>query len=179
MEGNAAATNICAFADVCNEALGQSVLAFVGHNVGAGNYNRVKKSIVTTLVFGVVVTVILGALIFAGSDLLLSVFDLDSRGVEAAKLRFGYLILPLFVANIMQVLSGAMRGLGKTLPPMIICVVGVCVFRLIWIATVFPIYNTPGSLFVSYPITWVLTVIGLTAFLIPELKRFKRSFFKN
>lgn len=175
VEGNAAAINICSFADVCNDAFGQSVLAFVGHNVGAGNYKRVKKSIIVTLAFGVAVTILLGTLIYLGSEVLLSVFKLDEVGIYAAKTRFIYLILPLFLANMMQVLSGAMRGIGKTLPPMILTVIGVCVFRLIWIEAVFPIYNTPDCVYVSYPITWVLTVIGLVALIVPEMKRLKKK----
>ena len=175
VEGNAAAINICSFADVCNEAFGQSVLAFVGHNVGARNYKRVKKSIIVSLIFGFVMTVVIGTLIILGSDILLSVFKLDEVGIYAAKTRFIYLILPLFIANIMQVLSGAMRGMGKTLPPMILTVIGVCVFRLIWIETVFPIYNTPDCVYVSYPITWVLTVIGLIGFIIPEMKKLRKK----
>jgi hypothetical protein len=62
---------------------------------------------------------------------------------------------------------------------MILTVIGVCVFRLIWIEAVFPIYNTPDCVYVSYPITWVLTVIGLVGFIIPEMKKLRKKLYIN
>ena len=70
-----------------------------------------------------------------------------------------YLCMPYFMCGVMDVLVGALRGLGASFIPMIVTLTGCCVFRLIWIATVFSKYHTLESLYLVYPISWSITAI--------------------
>lgn len=177
--GNTAAVSIGGFADVFNDSIGQSALSFVGQNVGARKYDRIKRVITVSSLFGIISSAVLGALIYIFADQLLELFiPGDFESMEYAKIRFFFLMLTLPIANLMQVLSSVMRAIGKTLPPMLICVFGVCVFRLIWIAFVFPYNPTAECIFVSYPISWTFTDIGLIAMLIPSMMSLKKKFAK-
>ncbi len=174
--GNTAATSVCGFVDVLNDSLAQSSLAFAGQNMGAGKYDRIKKITVLSVVFGFGVSTLVGVLIYIFARPLLSIFvpgDLEAIGY--GKARFLYLLLPIATAAIMQVLSSIMRAIGKSVSPMIICVFGVVAFRLLWINFVFPYYLSAECIFVSYPISWVLTDIGLTVMFIPALKNLKKK----
>jgi len=75
--------------------------------------------------------------------------------------------LPYFLCGIMESLSSALRGVGFSILPMVISLFGACGLRILWIATVFPFYNTIPALFMSYPITWAITaVLLLTMFFV-------------
>ena len=63
----------------------------------------------------------------------------------------------------MDVLSGAIRGMGSSLVPMVICLLGACGLRILWVMAVFPLWRTPGGLFLCYPISWIVTLMALLA----------------
>ena len=89
-------------------------------------------------------------------------------------IRLGYIALPYFLGALMDVTTGALRGMGASLTPMLISVLGVCGIRILWIYTIFqvPQYHTPECLYLSYPISWTITfVCHLTAFFIVYRKR--------
>lgn len=177
MAGNTAAVSIGGFADVFNDSLAQTALAFVGQNYGAKDYDRVKRVTVTSLILGILSSAVVGVLIYSLKKPLLDLFiPGDAESFAYAKLRFMFIILTLPIANIMQTLSNVMRAIGKALAPMLMCVFGVCVFRLSWMAFVFPQYPNATCIYMSFPISWVLTDIGLVIMTIPSMMMIKRRF---
>ena len=93
-------------------------------------------------------------------------------------LRITYIYLPYFLGGLMQVATGALRGLGASLAPMLMSVLGVCGMRLVWIFTVFrdPRFHSLETLFISYPISWLFTfAVELIAFFIVYRRWVNRS----
>ena len=112
----------------------------------------------------------MGCGIFLLREPLLSIYIVDSpnalQAIAAGAERMLYVCVPYFLLGMMDVTTGVLRGLGSSLTPMVISVLGVCGFRIGWIYTVFAAHHTPETLFVSYPISWLLTFLAqLTAFL--------------
>ncbi|MBQ7822120.1 MAG: MATE family efflux transporter [Clostridia bacterium] len=180
MAGNTAAVSISGFTDVFSDSIGQSTFAFVGQNVGARKYERVKRVILTATIAGIIVSAILGPLVYFFADPLLQLFiPGDYESIGYAKIRFFYQLLFMPLATLMQVLSGSMRAIGKTLPPMLICVFGVCAFRLLWISFVFPLYPSAACIYMSFPISWAFTDVGLLILLTVFMRSLKRNFFNK
>lgn len=160
MSGSAAASNIEGFVLVSMAALGQTALNFTGQNTGAGQFQRVKKIAVICLASVTVVGVVLGNLTYYFAPQLLSIYITDSpRAIADGVGRLAFLLLPYFLLGLHEVASGVLRGLGASVLPMIVSVLGICGFRVLWVETVFkiPQFHTPDWLFVSYPISWALT----------------------
>ena len=112
---------------------------------------------------------------------LLSIYITDSpEAIAYGLLRMNYICLPYFLCGLMDVSTGTLRGLGAAMSPMLISVLGVCGMRIAWIYTVFqiPQYHTPACLYMSYPISWVITfLVQLAVFLIIYRKQAK--FYQN
>ena len=166
MSGNAAASNIEGFASVCVTSFYQSALNFTGQNVGAGQHKRVGKILWACLGCVVIIGAGVGALLYLFAPQLLSIYITDSAEALAHGVsRMSIVGVSVFLIGLMEVTTGVLRGLGSSLIPMIISVLGVCGIRIIWIYTIFrnPLYHSPESLFVSYPISWFITfVLNLT-----------------
>lgn len=163
MSGNAASQNIEGFIYASMNAYHQTAVNFVGQNVGAHQYKRVKKILWCCLGCVLVTGFGLSLLIYSVGPQLLSIYITDSaEALSYGILRMTWLVLPYFLCGLMDVSTGALRGMGASTVPMIISILGVCAFRVGWVATVFqiPQYHTPESLYISYPISWVLTFIA-------------------
>lgn len=160
MSGNAAAQNIEGFVYVCLNAFQQTAVNFIGQNVGAHQYDRVKKIALICLGCVTVVGAVTGSLVFACARPLLSIYITDSaEAISYGVVRMSLVCLPYFLCGLMDVSTGALRGMGASVVPMVISVLGVCGLRVAWILTVFrmPQFHTPWYLYLSYPITWVIT----------------------
>lgn len=140
-------------------AYGISITTFAGQNFGAGRMDRVKKSVrvCTLLTIG---TAILFSIIMCGfSAPLLGIFTADTAVMEIGKVMIMYMS-PYYAAFVLvEVLSGAIRGCGDALKPMIITGSGICLLRVVWLFTVLPYYRSFTTILVSYPVSWVLTSI--------------------
>ncbi len=160
MSGNAAAGNIEGFVYVGMNAFHQTALNFTGQNVGAGKYDRVSRIYTICLVCVTGVGLLLGLLAYTFARPLLSIYITDSaEAIRYGVIRMLYLCVPYFLCGLMDVSTGAIRGMGVSLAPMIISVLGICGFRILWIYTIFqiPAYHTPAWLYLSYPISWAIT----------------------
>ena len=163
MSGNAAAGNIEGFVYTSMNAFHQTALNFVGQNVGAGQYKRVKKIYSICLGCVTVVGMVLGGLAYAFGPQLLSIYITDSQeAISWGVIRLGFIALPYFVCGLMDVTTGVLRGLGVSVPPMLISVLGICGIRIGWIATIFqiPQFHTPQSLYISYLFSWAVTFLA-------------------
>ena len=163
MSGNAAAGNIEGFLYIALNAFHQSAVNFIGQNVGAQRYDRVTK--IFAICFGCVTVAGLagGIGIYAAGETLLGIYITDSQAaIEYGMSRLLYVAVPYFLLGLMDVSTGALRGLGASISPMIISILGVCGIRIAWIYTVFqiPQYHVPESLYVSYVVSWTATLIA-------------------
>lgn len=160
MSGNAAASNIEGFAYVCMNAFHQTALNFTGQNVGAGQYKRVSRIAGICLGCVTVVGIVVGGAIYLFAPQLLSIYITDSpEAIGYGVQRMAYVVIPYFLLGLQDVTTGLLRGMGSSLAPMLISVLGVCGLRICWIYTIFqiPQFHTPDWLFVSYPISWIVT----------------------
>ena len=162
MSGNAASGNIEGFVYVSLNAFHQTAVNFIGQNAGAKQYDRVRKTLWICLASTVVVGLSLGTLVWSFGPKLLSIYITDSpEAIAFGMTRLGYICLPYFLCGLMDVSTGALRGLGSSFTPMLISVLGVCGFRIGWITTVFqiPQYHTPQCLYFSYTLSWSITFL--------------------
>lgn len=160
--GNAAASSIQNFAFMVNEGFKQTAMNYAGQNIGAGKYDRVRHIGSISLISCTVVAIIVGIAMTAAARPLLGIYITDSpAAVELGVIKMWYMCLPFFIGGIMDVTTGLLRGMGQSVFPMLASVFGVCVFRIIWIYTIFqiPAYHTPESLWVSYLISWAITFV--------------------
>ena len=168
MSGNAAASNIEGFVYVSMNAFHQTAVNFIGQNVGAQQFDRVKKTLGCCLGCVTVVGLAMGVLGYTFGPQLLSIYITDSaEAISYGMLRLSFVCLPYFLCRLMDVSTGALRGLGASTVPMVICLLGACGLRILWITAVFPLWPTPQGLFLCYPISWIVTLTCLlTAFVV-------------
>ncbi len=159
--GNTAAGNLEGFAYTAMNAVYQAALTFIGQNVGAGKYERIKKiafqCVGMVLVIGLLVG---GILVLFGDKLLLLYTSGENRDliVQAGMNRLNVIAITYVLCGLMEVGCGILRGMGKAIQPMVVSLLGSCLFRIVWVMAVCPLF--PGqimSLYVSYPISWIIT----------------------
>lgn len=161
MSGNTAAANIEGFVFTAMNAFHQTAVNFTGQNVGARQYDRVKKILFTCLACVGVTGAVLGTVMYAFGPQLLGIYITDSaQAIEYGLVRLGYICAVYFLCGLMDVSTGALRGMGSSLVPMVISVLGVCGIRLLWIATVFEAYHTTDCLYLSYGVSWTITFLA-------------------
>lgn len=159
--GAAASANIESFTLMAMSAIHQAAITFVGQNYGAGKCERVDRVAWLCLGYVTVIGLVMGNLTYFFGNELISVYAPgEPEVVREAMVRLGYISRPYFIAGLMDVMVGLLRGLGYSVAPMFVSLAGVCGLRLVWVATIFQVYRTPASLYLSYPITWAVT--GLT-----------------
>ena len=166
MSGSAASANIEGFVYVSLNAFHQTAVNFIGQNAGARQYRRVYRTLWICLGCVTVVGISFGFAAWSFGRQLLGIYITDSQqAIEYGMVRLGYICLPYFLCGLMDVSTGALRGLGASLIPMIISILGVCGLRIFWIYTIFQVYHTPQCLFFSYTVSWVITFLfQITAF---------------
>ena len=160
MSGNSAAANIEGFVYVSMNSFHQASLTFTGQNVGAGKFDRIDRVLYSCLLCVTVAGVLFGSLVLLFRYPLLQIYLPESpEAVEAGISRFMVIITTYFTCGMMDALSGSLRGTGSSFIPMIITILSICVLRIIWIYTVFAAFRTPFTLFLSYPVSWVICII--------------------
>jgi len=178
MSGNAAAGNIEGFIYASLNAFHQTAVNFMGQNAGARQYKRVSQTLWICLGSVAVVGIALGSLGYVFGPSLLSLYITDSQeAIRYGMLRLSHICLTYFICGLMDVSTGALRGLGESFIPMVISVLGVCGIRIGWIYTIFqiPRFHTPQCLYISYPVSWAITFLfQMIAFFLVYRKQ-KRS----
>lgn len=157
--GNAAASNIEGFVYTAMNAIYQADLTFASQNYGAQKYDRVRR--VMWVCLGTVTTIglVLGLLVWRFGAPLLHLYNNDPEVIQFGLLRMSVILPTYFLCGVMDTMVGQLRGLGYSIMPMIVSLTGACLFRIIYIMTIFamPQFHTLQVLYLSYPISWVLT----------------------
>lgn len=133
-----------------------AVTTFVGQNFGAGKLGRVKQGVRVTLVMSLLYTLVTGAILLLCSRQVIGLFTADSEVIRYGTEVMKYFCPFYFLLGILHSLAGAVRGTGKTVPSMVILLISMCLFRILWVQTVVPFYGTVQSLYVVYPVSWLL-----------------------
>ena len=183
VNGNAAAANLETLVYTSMNAVYQSAITVTSQNVGAKKSERLNKIVWCAFISTFIVALVMGGLVFAFKKPLLSLYGIKGGGegsleavaMQTAITRLYFICVPYALAGWMEDWSGMLRGLGKSLTATIISFFGAIVFRIVWIFTAFQAYPTLETIFVSYPISWVLTGgVALIAVLV-YIKKFKKQ----
>ena len=157
MAGNGAGSSVSNFIYAGMNSFYQTCLTFSSQNVGAGKILRVKKILILCLLYVAVTGIVLGwGSVFFGKQLL-SLYTHDPEVITYGMIRLRYICLPYFLYGMMDVLVGSLRGMGSSIAPMVVSLLGVCAFRLLWVYTYFQTHRTFEDLFLSYPVSWIIT----------------------
>lgn len=156
MAGFAAYMKIDGFNILPVSSISMAATTFVGQNYGAGRLDRVKRSVWVTLAIGVIYTLCTGAALLAGQDAILHLFTADEAVVTYGKLAMRWFCPFYFLLSILHGLAGAVRGTGASIPPMVVLLVSLCLFRVVWIQFLLPFFSGIEGVFILYPVSWGL-----------------------
>lgn len=156
--GSSASANIEGFVYAGMNALYQTNLTFTSQNYGAGECKRVDRIALLCQVYVIIIGLVLGNLAAYFGHTLAAIYAPGKEAViQEAMLRLRYVCSLYFLCGIMDTMVGVLRGLGYSVVPMVVSMVGACGTRLVWVATVFQVYHTPTVLYISYPVSWFIT----------------------
>lgn len=174
--GNSAAQNIEGFVYMSMNAFYQACISFISANVGARKTERINRILVRAQICVIATGLILGGSSYLFGYQLLNIYT-DSRAVmDAGITRMMYVCLPYFLCGMMDVMVGGLRGLGYAILPMIVSLIGACGLRLVWIFTLFqmPMFHETRFLYITYPISWVVTFLAHVICYIIVKRKFDR-----
>ena len=159
--GNSAAANIEGFVYIAMNSFYQTTLSFVSQNYGAKQYKRISKIVISGLVCVTITGLVLGNLVVLFGKPLLSIYSSSAEVIQVGMLRLQVICAFYALCGIMEVFVGGLRGIGYSVMPMLVSLVGACGLRLVWIATIFqiPKFHSMGTIYTSYPITWLITLL--------------------
>ena len=156
MAGFAAYMKIDGFNILPVSSISMAATTFVGQNYGAGRLDRVKKAVWVTLGIGILYTLATGALLLWGQDPIMRLFTSDEAVVAFGKAAMRWFCPFYFLLSILHGLAGAVRGTGASVPPMVVLLISLCLFRIVWIQWVLPFFHSIDGIFILYPVSWAL-----------------------
>lgn len=162
ISGNSAAASIEGFIYMAMNTFHQAAISFTGQNVGAGRYDRINKILKSALLCVAVTGLATGWISYLFGRPLLGIYSNTSEVIDAGMVRLSVIVTTYAVCGMMDVMVGMLRGLGYAVMPMIVSLLGACGLRILWIATVFriPDYHNVFTVYLSYPISWLLTLLA-------------------
>lgn len=176
MAGNTAASNVEGFVYTAMNAFHQTAISFTGQNYGARNYKRIGKILLICQASVLVVGLVMGNAVYALSGILLKLYSPDEAVIQYGVLRLGIICTTYCLCGMMDVMVGSLRGMSYSVMPMLVSLTGACLFRIVWIYTVFKQYHSLECLYISYPISWALTfLVHLLCFAIVYRRLLKKA----
>ena len=180
--GNSAASNIEGFVYVAMNAFYQATISFVSQNLGASKYERINKIVIRAILSVACVGLILGVSgVYFGRELL-SLYSENADVIEEGYYRLVYIMLSYALCGMMDVMVGALRGIGYSVLPMIVSLIGACGLRILWLSTIFmqPEYHRIEMVYITYPISWTITLtVHIICFVIIRIKLGRKWSKKN
>ena len=157
VSGNGIATNLDNILSMSQSSVYHAAMTFTGQNHGAKNHKRLRPIFYNSLLLDFIIWLIIGGTVYLFREPLLSLFSKNEEIINFALIKTGILFPGFLLGGIMDVSTGCLRGLGRSTIPMIVSIIGVCGFRILWVYTVFAAFRTPESLYLSYPVSWIIT----------------------
>ncbi len=176
MAGNTAGSNIEGFVYTAMNAFHQAAISFSGQNYGARKYKRISRVLLICELLVLGVGIVLGNAAYLLGGTLLKLYTVDPEVIQYGILRMRIICTTYCLCGMMDVAVGALRGMGYAIMPMLVSLTGACLFRVVWIYTVFQSYRTLECLYISYPISWGLTfAVHMVCFVIAFGRLLKRD----
>ena len=167
MAGNSAAGNLEGFVYTAMNTLHQTAVSFVGQNYGAHKYKRIGRIAIICVGIVTAVGLVMGNGVYLAGRLLLHLYSPEEPVIAYGMKRLFYICCPYFLCGVMDTLVGCLRGMGHSVLPMLVSLTGACLFRIVWIYTIFSQNRSLDTLYISYPISWALTAfVHLGCFLL-------------
>ena len=176
VKGNSAAANADNLIYDAMAAIYMACASFMSQNYGAGKVDRVKKSFFISLAYSFAIGLLLGGSLLLFGREFLALFTTDPAVIDAGMHRIGVMGLAYCISAFMDCTIAACRGLGETVVPTILVVLGSCVFRVIWVYTIFAHFHTIPSLYLLYPFSWGLTAIAEIIYFVRIYKKAMRIY---
>lgn len=159
MAGYTAANNIFGFLYVTVNSVTQTCMSFTSQNYGVGKYKRMDRVLIDCLILTVSVPLLLGCGAWLFGPQVLSIYTREKDVIESGMEILAITTVPYFLCGIMDLFPGALRGMGHSAVPMILSVIGTVGTRILWIFGFFPHHKSLYFLFISYPASWIITIV--------------------
>ena len=164
MAGYTAANNILSFLYMAANAVTQACMSFTSQNFGARKPKRMDRVIIDGMILQFVICLILGTLAYVFGSQISSIYTDNSDVIKSSVEILALTTIPYFLCGIMDAWPGIIRGMGRSTVPMILCIIGTVGVRILWIFFFFPHHRTLRYLFISYPVSWIATIIMQLAY---------------
>lgn len=175
MAGYTAANNIFGFLYTSANSITQACMSFTSQNYGVGKWKRIDRVVVDCMALTVVIMLALGGGAYVFGHQLLGIYTSDAEVISCGMEILLYTTVTYFLCGLMDLFPGAMRGMGYSLAPMIISIIGTVGLRIVWIFWVFPNNRSLDVLFISYPASWIFTILmQVICFWFVRKKTFKK-----
>ncbi len=162
ISGSTASASIEAYLYSITASFNSAVVSFMGQNIGAGNKERTVKVLKTAYIVAIAMMSVYTVLVIGfGRNLLWLFIPGETEAIEFAQLRLTFIMSAAVINGIMNVNSGALQAYGFTVGQMMSNLIGVCLFRIIWMFAVYPMNRAPWLLWLCYPVSWTMTAIGV------------------
>ena len=172
---NAIAQQFDAFVSMTGNGVAHASMTVISQNYGAKDVKRIVKSIFLGIGTAIVADFLVGGIILALAEPLCRIMTSNPAVIELAKVRMTIMCLTFGIGNVMDVLTYALRALGKSTTAMVISILFVCVFRIIWLNTFYLLNPTFAMIFYSYPISWFMSIVVNMLFLVPTINKIKKG----
>ncbi len=159
MAGYTAANNLLGFLYASVNSVTQACMSFTSQNYGVGKFKRMDRVLVDCMIITVVISVTLGTIFYVLGPEVLRIYTTDSEVVQAGMEILSITTIPYFLCGIMDLFPGALRGMGRSGVPMILSIIGTVGTRIVWIYGIFPLHRSLFVLFISYPGSWIFTIV--------------------
>lgn len=159
MAGYTAANNILGFLYVSVNSITQACMSFTSQNYGVRKFKRMDKVLLECLGLTVIVALVLGGGSYLFGAELMHIYTKSTKVIECGVDIMLYTTVTYFLCGIMDLLPGALRGMGHSTVPMILSVIGTVGTRIVWIYVIFPCHRSLDFLFIYYPVSWLLTIV--------------------
>ena len=176
MAGNGTASNLDSFVNITMNAVGQAALSFTSQNMGAGQYRRIGKVAMECSLLILAIGLGMGFTIILLGRQLLGIYTLDQSVIDQGMVRLRIMCSTYFTCGLMDCIAYTLRGMGHSLTPMLVTVLGVVGIRITWLYTVFAANHTLVELYLSYPVSWTVTTsVHILCFFLVYKKLLKRE----
>ena len=159
MAGYTAANNVLGFLYMSINSVTQACMSFTSQNYGVGKYKRMDRVLLDCMILSVSVALLLGCGAYIFGTQILQIYTEDAQVVQCGLEILSITTVPYFLCGIMDLFPGALRGMGYSAVPMILSIIGTVGTRILWIFVFFPQYRSLYFLFISYPGSWLATIV--------------------
>ena len=159
MAGYTAANNLLGFLYASVNSITQACMSFTSQNYGVGKWKRMDRVLIDCMILTTGVALVIGGAFYGFGPEILKIYTDNEEVVRSGMEILSFTTLTYFLCGLMDLFPGALRGMGHSAVPMILSVLGTVGTRVVWIFLIFPQHRSLDILFISYPVSWLLTIL--------------------